>query len=154
MNNRLRYFLTSLIFVVFVCVSTFVAYSQQQPVQNSPGSISGRLVSQQKPLSGIVVQLLGPLEPGQYKKTEVARVVTDDAGNYSFDSVASGKYDIVPVTGAYVFSEMTESYQPGRTVTVASGERISNINFELGLAATIKGRIKDADGNPVASEQI
>jgi hypothetical protein len=58
------------------------------------------------------------------------------------------------VTGGYVIADMTQDYLAGRSVTVASGENVPNINFDLLLAATIKGQIKDADGYPVVSERL
>gem|GEM_PF-1323097 len=152
MNNRLRYFLTPLIFISFLCAAMSVTYSQQQTAGKPMGSISGRLSSSQKPVSGIVVQLFGPPRPGQPGRPVVAEVVTDDNGNYNFRSLAPATYDVVPVTSGYAISDRTQFYGPGRSVAVGPGENVSEIDFDLLRSGTIKGKIRDANGNPVASE--
>jgi hypothetical protein len=154
MHNRLRYFLTPLIFIVVASASTYVAYSRQQPAQNSTGSISGRLTSAQKPLSGIEVRLLRPPKAGNSQKTRVAAVTTDDNGYYQFTGVAVGSYDVVPVSDRYFVSDVTRNYETGKTVMVASGQEVDNIDFDMPTFGKIEGQLRDSDGRPVTQFSV
>src|SRR5258708_40180789 len=107
MNNRLRYFLTPLVFIVFVFVAASMVYPRQQAVGKSQGSIAGRVTSAQKPISGIAIKLIRPAQLGQPRPTEIAAVATDNTGFYHFDGVPAGTYDVIPGNTVYVVSDLT-----------------------------------------------
>ena len=155
MNNRPGSILTLLAFIFFAPVITFTAYSGQQTGGKSTGSISGHVTSAKKALSGIEVQLLERLLPGKGLTTRfVAAVTTDDQGHYQFAGVDDGTYDVVPVTDLYFVSDPTQDYHAGKIVTVASGQQIANINFDMPMFGKIEGQIRDSNGRPVKQYSV
>src|SRR6185369_5876293 len=153
MNHRRQFCLSLLVFIVVTCGTTFAAPPPQQTAENAPGSVSGHLTNGDKPLPGIKVRLAGPTIPRKDQQSRVAEVVTDEAGYYRFIGVASGSYQVFPVTNDYVLEDVKIADQ-GKFVTVLPRGDVANINFDMLMAARVHGRIAYASGRPVVRQQV
>ena len=117
-----------------------------------PGSVSGRVTDGERGVMGITVTLLSA-DPTQRFRT-VARVKTDGEGRYLLPNVPPGRYQLTPHAPAFVVQGATDSYPPGRPLTLLSGEEVKDFDFRVERGAVITGRVTDDEGNPVVAEQV
>jgi hypothetical protein len=76
------------------------------------------------------------------------RAKADENGRFSFAVVAAGRYWLSALAPGYV--------SPGdaRTINVAEGDKVENIDIEIRRGGVIAGRISDSHGRPVIEETI
>jgi protocatechuate 3,4-dioxygenase beta subunit len=78
-------------------------------------------------------------------------VFTDSSGNYGIGSLADGTYRICFSPGAqYVYECYDNAPDVNSATDVAVGAIHDNVNAQLALAAHIKGKVTDAQGNPIS----
>ena len=84
------------------------------------------------------------------------RVTTDDQGRYEFGELPSGQFRITVSRGGYLTMQYGQRrpFEPGRTLTLASGQQLSQVNFALPRASAINGRITDRLGEPVVGADV
>jgi protocatechuate 3,4-dioxygenase beta subunit len=126
--------------------------SAQTPGKNPTASISGRVTIDGKGVAGITVAATtssSPLENRTFAKT-----TTDDDGKYQLTGLAAGQLTIIPLAKAFVVGTSGSYKQPGQSITVADGETITKIDFDLVRGGVITGRITDTDGRPVIGERV
>jgi carboxypeptidase family protein len=141
--------------VAFACFSSSVGVSTQaqQPVPNrNAGSISGRVTVDGKPKAGLVVELLTADTNGA--RRPIAKATTSRTGKYVLTSVRSGTYDVSPVAPTLVVPNQGYSGQSGKTVTIAAGESVNGIDFDLVSKGSISGRVRDVTGEPVKGQTV
>jgi protocatechuate 3,4-dioxygenase beta subunit len=119
---------------------------QTQPVKIQRGTISGRITIKDKPAVGVAVGLRraepgAPIDP-------LTRGTTDQDGVYRITSLAAGGYMIVPAAPAYVINE------PAKNVIIGEDETVDGVNFSMVRGGVITGKVTDADGRPVISQQV
>ncbi len=129
-----------------------IAAQAQSPVRGPAGSISGRVTIKGTAAPGVTVVLLPPDFLPQQKP--VARATTDEEGRFRLTGVAAGRYNVMPVTPVFVVPSEGDMGMPGKSVTIAEGEVVENIDFTLTRGGVITGRITDADGRPVIGEHV
>ena len=144
-----------LVFIAFLClIVQLPGAAQVHPGGRvRAGSIAGRVTIRQAPAPGVEVQLL-LLDATSSKRTPVMKVMTDEAGRYRFAGLAAGHYDVLPAAPALVVPKEGRYGQPGKSVTIHSGEATSDIDFDLVQAGLITGRVIDAEGRPVSGEAV
>jgi protocatechuate 3,4-dioxygenase beta subunit len=84
----------------------------------------------------------------------VAKTTTDDDGKYQLTELAAGQFTVMPLAKAFVVGTSGAYKQPGQSITVAEGETITKIDFDLVRGGVITGRITDTDGRPVIGELV
>src|SRR6185503_1519465 len=112
------------------------------------GKIRGRVlaVDTNAPLRRAQVTLLA----GQLG---VRRFTTTDAdGRYEFADVAEGRYTVTAGKGGYVTLQYGQrrAFEPGRQVSVADGQDLTQVDIALPRGSVITGRITDEFGEPIA----
>jgi protocatechuate 3,4-dioxygenase beta subunit len=133
--------------------SVVISVQAQEPVPNkNSGSISGRITVDGKAKAGLVVELLtrdtnGPRRP-------IAKATTSKTGKYVLTNVGSGTYDVSPSAPTLVVPNQGQSGQPGKSVTIESGESIKGIDFDLVSKGSISGRVRDLTGEPVKGQTV
>ena len=120
--------------------------------KEAPATISGRVTDGERGVVGITVALIST-DPTQRFRA-AARAKTDGEGRYLLQNVAPGRYQIVPYAPAFVVQGLTESYPPGRPLTLLAGDEVKDIDFRVERGGVITGRVTDADGNPIVSEAV
>ncbi len=145
--------LISLVVLLPGCYAV-VAQPNASP-QESSITITGRVQSQGKPLSGALVTLwdqkygVDPIERGT-----VATGRTDSAGNYELKNVPTGNYFIGVSAPGFVTGKENNFIEKLRFVTVAGGKSLDPFNFELVREGVITGVVTDAAGKPVTGIPI
>jgi len=135
------------------CVSS--ARSQNKSLKKTPtGVVSGRVTLQGKGKGGIVIALtreqVGP-------QTGLIQKGTSDAdGNYQITGVPAGFYRVVPIAPDYVVPEINLSSfgSRGKSLNLAEGETVNDVDFSITRGAVITGRIAYADGRAVIEERV
>ena len=77
----------------------------------------------------------------------------DTDGRFSFSQIPSGHYSLVVSHPAYVGS-VRPNGDPATKYTLAPGQEITDAVVRLVPAAVVRGRVVDADGDPVAQVQV
>jgi hypothetical protein len=126
----------------------------QAPPQTRPeerGSINGFVVKMgtNEPLGKATVVLNGA-EGGRSSQTFTASTSTD--GRFTLGNVPPGKYRLSATRNGYIRYEFGARgpNRPGLQITIAAGQRMTQVVLPLTPAATITGRVFDRDGEPLA----
>ncbi len=139
-----------------LAAGTGIAGHQSSAVtkKSSPrsGQISGHVYSAETgaPLAKAVVSLSSQ-EDGNSQET--ASVQTGPDGSFSFSALVAGKYDVSVERCGFV----TQSYEAASTssgdsddaISLAAGQRLEGIDFQLQRGGVISGTVTDQDGEPV-----
>jgi len=126
--------------------------SAQTPGKNPTASISGRVTIDGKGVAGITVAATTSNSP--LENRTVAKTTTDDDGKYQLTGLAAGQLTIIPLAKAFVVGTSGAYKQPNQAITVADGETITKIDFDLMRGGVITGRITDIEGRPVIGERV
>ena len=118
----------------------------------APASVTGRVTDGERGVAGVTVALVSN-EPAQRLRA-AARAKTDAEGRYLLSNAAPGRYHVVPYAPAFVVQGLSNSFPPGRPLTLLAGEEVKDIDFRVERGAVITGRVTDADGNPVVAEAV
>jgi protocatechuate 3,4-dioxygenase beta subunit len=120
----------------------------QNPAQKTrAGSISGKVTLKGNAVAGILV---GAREERSGGPDRAPVTTTDQQGNYRLSNVGPGHYQVMVVAPQYVLT----GSRLGRSLIVADGENIENVDFALVRGGVITGKVIDADGRPVVEEPV
>jgi protocatechuate 3,4-dioxygenase beta subunit len=143
-----------LLTLVFGIQSSFADASLLPQDQSETGSITGRVLVDGKPATGITVVVLSwksdafrAAEEGLKQRSLSA--VTDSDGHYKIEGVPFGSYGVAPAAPVLVAVDSAQ-----KQVTVSDTTPVENIDFSLGRGAVITGRITDGDGHPLIGEEV
>src|SRR5262245_34679485 len=145
--------MSKLRFALSVLVLPFAFHSiQAQPIETKTGTatISGLVTLKGEPARDVEVILSTEIR----WSANAPRARTDENGRFSFTSVAAGSYEIFAVAPGYVSPEEMRMVSPGRTLSVADGAKVENVDLEIKRGGVIAGRIRDSRGRPVIEETI
>jgi hypothetical protein len=82
--------------------------------------------------------------------------VTDEQGHFLFENVPPGSYDLQASRNGYVDAEYGQKKPgaPGAILTLASGQRVTDLIFKLAHTAAISGHVFDEDGEPIVKAAV
>jgi hypothetical protein len=89
------------------------------------------------------------LPPG----TRASATTTDINGVYEFAGIAEGTYAMGVECPGYLWA-CTSAGGPCPNITVFKDQRRSNVDFTVPRAATVRGRVVDSEGRPVARASV
>lgn len=131
-------------------------YAQTTDTQPKPSSsISGRITINDKAAPDITVMAQAGDRPSQQQSSLRAR--TDASGRYRLSGLSAGQYQIVALAPAMAVAETNSQpslYGPGKTVVLAAGEDVDDIDLKLVRGGVITGRITDSEDKPVIEQQV
>jgi hypothetical protein len=134
----------------FFCLT--ITPQEKKGDKEAPGTISGCVKINGKPASGIQLSLRDyDYVAGQ---KSVASTTTDEGGCYRLTNIPPNHYWLEPLAPESINADEKNDYRSGRRVSVAPGAIVHNFDIELVTAGVISGRITDAEGKPVANEQL
>jgi protocatechuate 3,4-dioxygenase beta subunit len=93
------------------------------------------------------------------------KTVTDDEGRYQLTGIPEGRFVVKAIAPSFVMAEGAKANQIGSRIisdngfvgyilSIAKGDVIEGINFELKRGGVITGRVTDAEGNPIVEAQV
>lgn len=125
----------------------FIQSQQSQQQKSGKATLTGRVVSKGEPVRNAIV-ILVPSEGGDHNRFPKTR--TDTNGEFRFDKLANGAYNINAEAGGYVNS----SYGIGNRINIGDGENLENFEIELKRGGAISGRVVDEYGQVVTETRI
>lgn len=136
--------------VLLIALLPLVASAQTPPKENA-ATVSGTVTLNGSAVRNAVVSLQIQNQPGSQQS---ARTKTDADGRFRFTDVAAGQYVVGALTpGFYSVSDFSYGL-PGRTLNVASGETIGNVELQLKRGAVITGSVMDENNEPIAETPV
>ncbi|MEP7271182.1 MAG: carboxypeptidase-like regulatory domain-containing protein [Acidobacteriota bacterium] len=131
-----------------------VAAQVTMPAPSTPGtgSVSGRVLVQGSPVSGVHLSLQrGPI--GSMVAPNAMRSESDAEGRYRFSGLAAGSYQVNPVSSVYVWGEGRPG-SPAMTITLSDGEQATDVDVTLRRGGVVMGKITDQDGIPIVERFV
>ncbi|HEU0186200.1 MAG TPA: carboxypeptidase-like regulatory domain-containing protein [Blastocatellia bacterium] len=127
-------------------------YVQAQGAEAKTGTatISGRVVMKGEPARGVMVMLVMQGQP----MSNGPRATTDESGKFNFTGVPAGRHSVYAAAPGYVSPDDTNFGMRGKTLNLAEGEKVENIDLEIKRGGVIAGRITDSQGRPLIEERI
>ena len=85
-----------------------------------------------------------------------AFTITDDQGHFEFDSVEPGSYRLDASHDGYLDSQYGQKKpgDPGINLSLAAGQRMTDLFFKLPRPASITGHVIDEDGEPLSNVSV
>ena len=140
------------LFVFLMLGVTATCATAQSDQKQGTGMISGRVTLDDKPISNLNVALFA-VERGSERRA-ISRAMTDYEGRYWLANVPVSRYAVVAIAPAHGGPNEGSFGEPGRTVTIAEGETVEEIDFTLVRGGVITGRVTDVDGTPLRFNRI
>lgn len=137
-----------------ILLAPVLAHAQTPPANAKPtGTISGKVTVNEKGAPDILVAAQSLDRPVQQA---VARAKSDAGGRFRLTGLPAGQYQITAIAPALAPAEQSPGafFRSSRTVVLASGEDVDDVDIKLVQGGVITGRVTDADGKPVIEEQI
>ena len=160
---------TSLIPIVLlaICIIGSPAFGlAQQPTtsQNSSDqndqlcTIAGTVLSANtgEPLKKAHVVLAQKDAEGDDSNKQPLGATTDAAGHFSIEKIPPGSYELVVIRTDYQTSRYGQDQpdKPGATLSLAPGQKMTDLLFRLNRMAIITGRVRDEDGEPIRGAHV
>lgn len=159
MKRITTYHLSLFLLLLVFEVASFAQGPAVNPAVNKANArVAGRIIVEGKPAPGVQVLLKerdGPDLGSGPTASPAVTVTTNADGRYQITNVPAGVYRISVYAPAYVIEgESRMSYEYGKTVNVAEGDEIENLNFSLVRGGVITGKVTDEYGKPVIAEGV
>ncbi|HEX3086327.1 MAG TPA: carboxypeptidase regulatory-like domain-containing protein [Pyrinomonadaceae bacterium] len=124
------------------------------------GSISGHVLIDNKAAANVEVGAFGGADSFN-RRVAAAQVKTDSEGYYHVSGLPASNYQVTTFTPNMIPAENTPQSPLGygyfvasKTVMLAAGEDVTEIDLKLARGGVITGRVTDAEDKPVVEEPI
>jgi len=129
------------------------ARAHAQDSSAGTGSISGRVSADGRAAPGVTL-VLQSAEPGAAGAL-ISRATTDGEGRFRINGIAAGRYNLAPITPAFVAQTNSGDYgPPGKALSLRHGEAAEGVDFVLTRGGVITGRVMDEDGKPIITTHV
>jgi hypothetical protein len=147
-----------MILIPAVVICTLVAVAGQTPEKpKETGSISGKATQGGKAAPGIAIAALAL---DMSSRRAAAQTLTDAEGRYRLFGLGAAQYMVTALAPTLTAAEPPALGTPGfsagpsKTIVLAPGESVEDIDFKLVRGGVITGRVKDADGKPIIDQRV
>jgi hypothetical protein len=125
---------------------------QAQAAETKVGTatVSGRVTLKGEPARGVTVIL----QAQNQSASNAPRARTDENGRFNFTGVAAGRYSVSALAPGYVSPDDTNFAFHGKTLILAAGEKVENVDLEIKRGGVIAGKVTDSQGRPVIEETV
>jgi protocatechuate 3,4-dioxygenase beta subunit len=144
---------------ILIAFSTVTRGQTREAKPKATGSISGHVILNGKAAVGIPVAAYGG--ETMVRRIAAARAVTDNDGYYILSQLAPALYQVATLAPSLTTAEPGSgpsygygSFSSSKTINLAAGEMVSDIDLKLVRGSVITGRITDADNKPVIEERV
>jgi hypothetical protein len=159
MHNR-KISVTQISAVVILLCAVVTARAQTKETPAPPtGSISGHVLINNKAAAGIEVGAFGG--ESFNRRVATAQTKTDSEGYYHLAGLPAANYQVTTFLPNMIAAENTSQMPLGygyfgssKTVILAAGEEVTEIDLKLERGGVITGRVTDADDKPVVEERV
>src|SRR5262249_59883868 len=79
---------------------------------------------------------------------------TDESGRFNFTGLPAGRYSVYASAPGYVSPDDANFGMQGKTLNLADGEKVENVDLEIKRGGVIAGKITDSQGRPVIEEMV
>lgn len=125
---------------------------RQQPAQTGAAAVTGRVTAADTgtPLRRVQVRVSGQELRG------VRSAMTDAEGRYTVSNLPAGRYSINFMKGGFANMSYGQKRpnQPGKSVDMADGQKMENLDVALIRGGVIAGRIVDDFGEPIVDARV
>jgi hypothetical protein len=156
--KRLLCFCLMIATAILISYPTATRAQTREVKPKATGSISGHVILNGKAAAGIPVAAYG----GEMlaRRIAAARTVTDSDGYYSLSQLAPAQYQVT--TLALNLTSETGSgpsygfvfFSSSKTIILAAGEMVSDVDIKLVRGGVLTGRIVDANDKPAVEERV
>lgn len=158
--SRQARLISDVIIVVAVIVCHPASAPGQAGTQKTPatGTISGRVTVGGK--AAVNVSVAANSIEAMNARLAPAKTVTDVEGRYRLTGLPPAQYQIIPLAPELTAADEAQEgsgfiFAPAsKSVTLAAGEEVENIDLKLVRGGVITGRVTDGNGKPVVEEFI
>ncbi len=155
MNRIAIYRLSSFLLLLVLAAASF---AQRAATDKANAKVAGQITVEGRPAPAVQVLLKkrDGLESGSgLIQSPTVTAATNADGRYQITNLKAGSYRVSVYAPAYVIEgESRLSYEYGKTVDVAEGDEIDNLDFSLVRGGVITGKVVDEYGKPVIAEGV
>jgi protocatechuate 3,4-dioxygenase beta subunit len=147
-----------------ICIACFLLLFCWQSAAQSPQSADAEKNHEKCTVAGTVLRLdTGePLKKAtvilwnRNNGAESAFAVTDNLGHFQFGNLEASSYNLAASHNGFVKQEYGQRKpgDPGATLSLVAGQRITDLVFKLLRTASITGRVMDDDGRPLPKVEV
>ena len=125
----------------------------QMPAKPAPSAAIEGTVTRDpdgQPVKKALIELIGEnqAEAGDYT------AVTGADGLFRIENVIPGRYHLFAERSGLLDADKQRGRNEGRTLTLAAGQEVKDIQIRLLAAAVIRGRVTDEDGDPLPNAEV
>jgi 5-hydroxyisourate hydrolase-like protein (transthyretin family) len=160
MSSRINWFQhLSLPGILLIAFSIATAQAKD-PDLKPTGSISGHVLINNKAAAGVEVGAFGGADSFN-RRVATAQTKTDSEGYYHLGGLPAANYQVTTFMPNMIAADNTLQFPLGfgslvgsKTVLLAAGEDVTEIDLKLARGGVIIGRVTDADDKPVVDERV
>jgi len=130
-----------------------LAQTPTKPAPAGTAAVTGRVVLKGEPMRGVALALL-PQPGGPFNPASIPRAKSDEDGRFRFTGVAAGRYWLQALAPGYIGASDQRFGPRGKSLHIAEGETLENIEVEIKRGGVIAGRVTGRNGKPLIEEQI
>jgi hypothetical protein len=160
-NSQLIFFRrVSLIGTLLFAFTVAPGQATKEANATPTGSISGHVLINNKAAAGVEVGAFGGSE-SLNRRVAASQAKTDSEGYYHLSGLPAANYQVTTFTPNLIAAENTPQSPMGygyfatsKTVVLAAGEDVTEIDLKLARGAVITGKVTDADDKPIVEERV
>src|SRR5215813_8469621 len=130
------------------------AQSQTNSDKQRTATVSGRVILNGKPLSGVTVEFMLERRPVQGGREEPLHAVADEQGDYHITGIPAGNYRVKILPNEFFIVVRLPYLTREKLLNVAEGEKVEQFDLVLKRGGAITGRVSDASDRPLAGQEI